>query len=155
MTDTPSSSAPRLVRLGTRGSPLALPQAHQIAAGLKSASGGALEAAITAFTTTGDKLTSERLINSGGKGLFTRELDESLSLGDIDIAVHSLKDVPSLLPPGQVFVASPSLALTEAASEPSIQDAWVETRTPCRFSLPTRLVGPVSEFRAVLYRTAA
>ena len=59
------------------------------------------------FTTTGDKLTSERLINSGGKGLFTRELDESLSLGDIDIAVHSLKDVPSLLPPGQVFVAFP------------------------------------------------
>ena len=107
MTDKKSASAPRSIRLGTRGSPLALAQAHQIAASLKAASGGALEAEIVTFTTTGDKLTSERLINSGGKGLFTRELDESLSLGDIDIAVHSLKDVPSLLPPGQVFVAFP------------------------------------------------
>jgi len=59
------------------------------------------------FTTTGDQLTTERLINSGGKGLFTRELDEALSDGRIDLAVHSLKDVPSLLPPGQVFAAFP------------------------------------------------
>jgi hydroxymethylbilane synthase len=108
MTDTPSSSAPRLVRLGTRGSPLALAQAHQIAAGLKAASGGAIEAEITAFTTTGDQLTTERLINSGGKGLFTRELDDSLTRGDIDIAVHSLKDVPTILPGGQVFIAFPA-----------------------------------------------
>ena len=107
MTDKKSASAPRSIRLGTRCSPLALAQAHQIAASLNAASGGALEAEIVTFTTTGDKLTSERLINSGGKGLFTRELDESLSLGDIDIAVHSLKDVPSLLQPGQVFVAFP------------------------------------------------
>ncbi|MBA4338748.1 hydroxymethylbilane synthase [Hyphomonas sp.] len=107
MTDKKSASAPRTIRLGTRGSPLALAQAHQIAASLKAASGGAIEAEIVTFTTTGDKLTSERLINSGGKGLFTRELDESLSLGEIDIAVHSLKDVPSLLPDGQVFVAFP------------------------------------------------
>ena len=107
MTDKKSASAPRSIRLGTRGSPLALAQAHQIAASLKAASGGAIEAEIVTFTTTGDKLTSERLINSGGKGLFTRELDESLSLGEIDIAVHSLKDVPSLLPDGQVFVAFP------------------------------------------------
>jgi hydroxymethylbilane synthase len=107
MTDKKSASAPRTIRLGTRGSPLALAQAHQIAASLKAASGGAIEAEIVTFTTTGDKLTSERLINSGGKGLFTRELDESLSLGEIDIAVHSLKDVPSLLPGGQVFVAFP------------------------------------------------
>jgi hydroxymethylbilane synthase len=107
MTDTNSAPAARSIRLGTRGSPLALAQAHQIAASLKTASGGAIEAEIVTFTTTGDKLTSERLINSGGKGLFTRELDESLSQGEIDIAVHSLKDVPSLLPPGQVFVAFP------------------------------------------------
>ncbi len=107
MTEKKSASAPRSIRLGTRGSPLALAQAHQIAASLKAASGGAIEAEIVTFTTTGDKLTSERLINSGGKGLFTRELDESLSAGDLDIAVHSLKDVPSLLPPGQVFVAFP------------------------------------------------
>ncbi len=107
MIETKSASAPRAIRLGTRGSPLALVQARQIADSLKTASGGAIEAEIVSFTTTGDKLTTERLINSGGKGLFTRELDESLSLGEIDIAVHSLKDVPSLLPPGLVFAAFP------------------------------------------------
>ena len=100
-------SAPRTVRLGTRGSPLALAQAHQIADGISSASDGALFAEIVSFTTSGDKLTTERLINSGGKGLFTRELDDALSRGDIDLAVHSLKDVPALLPEGQVFAAFP------------------------------------------------
>jgi hydroxymethylbilane synthase len=107
MTERRASASPRSIRLGTRGSPLALAQAHQIAASLKEASAGAIEAEIVTFTTTGDQLTTERLINSGGKGLFTRELDDSLTRGDIDIAVHSLKDVPSLLPPGQVFVAFP------------------------------------------------
>ena len=107
MTEHRSASAPRSIRLGTRGSPLALAQAHQIAASLKDASGGAITAEIVTFTTTGDQLTTERLINSGGKGLFTRELDDSLTRADIDIAVHSLKDVPSLLPEGQVFVAFP------------------------------------------------
>ena len=107
MTERRASASPRSIRLGTRGSPLALAQAHQIAASLKEASGGAIEAEIVTFTTTGDQLTTERLINSGGKGLFTRELDDSLTRGEIDIAVHSLKDVPSLLPAGQVFVAFP------------------------------------------------
>jgi len=107
MTDRRSAALPRSIRLGTRGSPLALAQAHQIAASLKEASGGTIEAEIVTFTTTGDKLTTERLINSGGKGLFTRELDASLTRGEIEIAVHSLKDVPSLLPPGQIFVAFP------------------------------------------------
>ncbi|OFX01318.1 MAG: hydroxymethylbilane synthase [Alphaproteobacteria bacterium RIFCSPHIGHO2_12_FULL_63_12] len=100
-------SAPRTYRLGTRASPLALAQAHQIAGSLAAASGGAIKAEIVTFTTTGDQLTTERLINSGGKGLFTRELDDALARGSIDIAVHSLKDVPSALPPGQVFVAFP------------------------------------------------
>lgn len=103
-----SSSSSRTVRLGTRGSPLALAQANQIAAALKAASDGVIEAEITAFTTSGDKLTTERLINSGGKGLFTRELDDSLTNGDIDIAVHSLKDVPTILPGGQTFIAFPA-----------------------------------------------
>lgn len=101
------STAPRTVRLGTRGSPLALAQAHQIADGISAASEGALFAEIVTFTTTGDQLTTERLINSGGKGLFTRELDDALSRGEIDLAVHSLKDVPALLPEGQVFAAFP------------------------------------------------
>lgn len=100
-------SSPRMLRIGTRGSPLALIQANQIAAGIETASGGAMRGEIITFTTSGDQLTSERLVNSGGKGLFTRELDAALSRGEVDLTVHSLKDVPSVLEPGQVFVAFP------------------------------------------------
>ncbi|MFN4023199.1 MAG: hydroxymethylbilane synthase [Hyphomonas sp.] len=107
MADTSSKPGARRLRLGTRSSPLALAQAHQIAASLRAATGGGLEAEIVTFTTTGDQLTTERLINSGGKGLFTRELDDALSRGEIDLAVHSLKDVPSVLPDGQVLAAFP------------------------------------------------
>ncbi len=104
MTETNSS---RTLRIGTRGSPLALIQANQIAAGIEAASGGAMTGEIVTFTTSGDQLTTERLINSGGKGLFTRELDAALTRGDVDLTVHSLKDVPSVLEPGQVFAAFP------------------------------------------------
>ncbi|MBA4228285.1 MAG: hydroxymethylbilane synthase [Hyphomonas sp.] len=107
MTKTDQTSGARRLRLGTRSSPLALAQANQIADSVRMASAGAYECEIVTFTTTGDKLTTERLINSGGKGLFTRELDDALSRGELDLAVHSLKDVPSVLPAGQVFVAFP------------------------------------------------
>jgi len=107
MTQQTSTPGARRLRLGTRASPLALAQAHQIAAGLREASGGALDAEIVTFNTSGDQLTTERLINSGGKGLFTRELDDGLTRSDLDLAVHSLKDVPSQLPDGQMFVAFP------------------------------------------------
>lgn len=98
---------PRTLRIGTRGSPLALIQANQVADAIAAASGGAMAGEIVTFTTSGDQLTSERLVNSGGKGLFTRELDAALSRGDVDLTVHSLKDVPSVLEPGQVFAAFP------------------------------------------------
>ena len=107
MTDETATPGARRLRLGTRASPLALAQANQIAASLRAASDGALVAEIVTFTTTGDQLTTERLINSGGKGLFTRELDDALSRGEIDLAVHSLKDVPSVLPDGQWLAAFP------------------------------------------------
>jgi len=94
-----------IVRIGTRGSPLALYQARLIATGIEHASNGTLSSDIITFTTKGDQLTSERLINSGGKGLFTREIDRAVDDGDVDIGVHSLKDVPSVLPDGQVLVA--------------------------------------------------
>jgi hydroxymethylbilane synthase len=97
----------KTVRIGTRGSPLALVQARQIAASLEVSSGGALRGEIVPFTTSGDQLTTERLINAGGKGLFTRELDAALDRGDVDINVHSLKDVPVVLPEGQIFAAYP------------------------------------------------
>lgn len=98
------------VRIGTRGSPLALYQANFIAAELKRVSDGALKPEIVTFTTKGDQLTTERLINSGGKGLFTREIDRAVDDGEVHIGVHSLKDVPSILPDGQSVFAYPRRA---------------------------------------------
>lgn len=99
--------APIPVRIGTRGSPLALYQAHLIEREIERVSDGALKCEVVAFTTKGDQLTSERLINSGGKGLFTREIDRAVDEGDVDLGVHSLKDVPSILPDGQHLMAYP------------------------------------------------
>ena len=94
-----------LVKIGTRGSPLALWQAEHVSQSLKDISGGEIETEIHTFKTSGDQLTTERLINSGGKGLFTKEIDLAVDDGRCDIAVHSLKDVPSILPDGQSLVA--------------------------------------------------
>ncbi|CAN1255034.1 Porphobilinogen deaminase, chloroplastic [Linum perenne] len=90
-----------LVRIGTRGSPLALAQAHEtrdklMAAHPELANEGAIQ--IIIIKTTGDKILSQPLADIGGKGLFTKEIDEALINGDIDIAVHSMKDVPTYLP---------------------------------------------------------
>ena len=95
------------VKIGTRGSPLALYQAELIKSEIDRVSGGALTGEIVTFSTKGDQLTTERLINSGGKGLFTREIDRAVDEGDVDIGVHSLKDVPSILPDGQDLMAYP------------------------------------------------
>lgn len=94
-----------IVKIGTRGSPLALWQAEHVSDALKKVSDGALQTEILTFKTSGDQLTTERLINSGGKGLFTKEIDLAVDDGRADIAVHSLKDVPSLMPDGQVLIA--------------------------------------------------
>lgn len=105
--DNLSRADQRTIKIGTRGSPLALAQARQIAAALEVMSGGACRGEIVTFTTTGDRLSTERLMDAGGKGLFTKELDVALDDGRVDITVHSLKDVPTQLPDGQVFVAIP------------------------------------------------
>lgn len=103
-------AATDIVRIGTRGSPLALYQANFIAGEIARVSGGALKTEIVTFTTKGDQLTTERLINSGGKGLFTREIDRAVDEGEVHIGVHSLKDVPSRLPDGQAIFAYPPRA---------------------------------------------
>ncbi|MEO0608049.1 MAG: hydroxymethylbilane synthase [Pseudomonadota bacterium] len=103
-------TAPDTIRIGSRASPLALYQAELIAAELARVSKGALIGEIVTFSTKGDQLTTERLINSGGKGLFTREIDRAVDEGDVHIGVHSLKDVPSLLPEGQTLLAYPARA---------------------------------------------
>lgn len=91
------------LRIGTRGSPLALAQAHEtrdrlIAAHPHLAAPGAIE--IVVFKTTGDRILDRTLAEAGGKGLFTKELEEALFDGRADLAVHSMKDVPTLLPDG-------------------------------------------------------
>lgn len=90
-----------VIRIGTRGSPLALAQAHEtrdklIASHPELAEEGAVQ--IVIIKTTGDKILSQPLADIGGKGLFTKEIDEALINADIDIAVHSMKDVPTYLP---------------------------------------------------------
>ena len=88
----------QILRIGTRGSPLALAQANMFAALVAKASGGAVATTLTTFTTTGDKILDKPLQDAGGKGLFTKELDRAQELGEIDVAVHSLKDVTVTLP---------------------------------------------------------
>src|SRR3712207_1162416 len=92
-----------LLRIGTRGSPLALAQAHQVRDLLGArhpdlAVPGAVE--IVVIRTTGDRVQDRPLAEIGGKGLFTKEIEEALIAGAVDLAVHSMKDVPTLLPPG-------------------------------------------------------
>ncbi len=93
-----------LLRLGTRGSPLALWQARAVADALRAAD-GAVAIEIVVVRTTGDQVTDRPLAEIGGKGLFTKELDTALIEGAIDLAVHSLKDVPTHLAPEIILAA--------------------------------------------------
>ena len=87
--------------IGTRGSPLALAQTHQVRGLIAKAHGlPEEEIAITVIRTTGDMIQDRALSESGGKGLFTKELDIALLDGSIDLAVHSSKDLPTVLPDG-------------------------------------------------------
>jgi hydroxymethylbilane synthase len=94
----------RPLRIGTRGSPLALAQAHETRARLMAAH-DLPEAAfeIVVIKVTGDAILDKPLKEIGGKGLFTREIEEALLDGGIDIAVHSMKDMPTLQPPGLIL----------------------------------------------------
>jgi hydroxymethylbilane synthase len=90
-------------RLGTRGSPLALAQAHIVQAALRAAHG--LIAEIVVIRTTGDKVQDRALAEIGGKALWTKELDRALLDGEIDCAVHSMKDVETFRP-GRIAIAA-------------------------------------------------
>ena len=80
-----------ILKIGTRGSPLALWQAYEAKKLL-------LNAEIIKIKTTGDKITDQPLSAIGGKGLFTKEIDKELINKRIDLAVHSLKDIPTTIP---------------------------------------------------------
>jgi hydroxymethylbilane synthase len=90
-------SFPRL-RIGTRGSPLALAQTHQVRAKLAQAHRVSEEAiSVCVIRTSGDAIQDRPLSEAGGKGLFTKELDLALLNDEIDLAVHSGKDIPTLI----------------------------------------------------------
>lgn len=84
--------------IGTRGSKLALWQANYIADLLKELAG--VDVSIETIKTTGDKILDAPLAQVGGKGLFVKEIEEALAAGDVDLAVHSMKDMPTELPEG-------------------------------------------------------
>ena len=112
----PSLDAP--LKIGTRGSPLALAQAYETRQRLMMAFDlpeGAFE--IVVIKTTGDRILDRPLKEIGGKGLFTREIEDDLLSGAIDIAVHSMKDMPVAQPDG--------LALTTYLPREDVRDAFV------------------------------
>ena len=96
----------KTVRIGTRGSPLALAQTRWVEAQLQSQHPG-LATELVIIKTTGDKLKDVPLAQVGGKGLFIKEIEEALLAGDVDLAVHSLKDMPAEMPPGCTLGAVP------------------------------------------------
>jgi hydroxymethylbilane synthase len=93
-----------VIRIGTRASALALVQAGEMAAALR-ARGQDVE--ILPIRTEGDRLAAARLATIGGKGLFVREIEDALLAGTVDVAVHSLKDLPAELPEGLMLAAFP------------------------------------------------
>ena len=90
-----------VLRIGTRGSPLALAQANEVRDRLAGIHGGSpARVRLEIIRTTGDLIRDRPLTEIGGKGLFTKEIEQALLAGSIDAAVHSAKDMPTVLPPG-------------------------------------------------------
>lgn len=90
--------AKKVIRIGTRASQLALWQANWVKSELEKKHPG-LEVTLTKIKTIGDKILDVPLAMVGGKGLFVKEIEEAMLRGEIDIAVHSMKDVPTIFPP--------------------------------------------------------
>jgi hydroxymethylbilane synthase len=116
------------MKLGSRGSPLALAQSRLVAVMLAKSAGVDTSAfPIESFMTSGDKIQG-RLQDAGGKGLFTKELDEALLDGRIDAAIHSMKDLPTRMPEGIVLACVPS------REDP--RDAFIALRAKSLMELP-------------------
>jgi hydroxymethylbilane synthase len=130
------SSSP--IRIGTRGSPLALAQT-EIVRGLLLAAHGDLAFEIVTIRTSGERLLDRPLADAGGKGLFTKEIDEALLAGRIDLAVHSAKDVPTLLAPGIRLAAFPP--------REDVRDVLVSAKANSLASLPAGAVVGTSAVR--------
>lgn len=122
-------SADRPLKIGTRGSPLAVAQAEETRDRLSAAHGLEQDAfEIVVIATTGDRVQDRALMEIGGKGLFTKEIEEQLLSGDIDIAVHSMKDMPTVLPEG--------LEISCVLPREDVRDAFVSLRYDTIQDLP-------------------
>ncbi|MEM7172704.1 MAG: hydroxymethylbilane synthase [Pseudomonadota bacterium] len=141
-------SAQPQIKLGTRGSPLALAQAHEVAARLRQAHPELAPAeaiSIKVIKTTGDKVLDRPLSEIGGKGLFTKEIEEALIDGSIDAAVHSMKDVPTWLPDG--------LEIPVILPREDPRDAWIGRDGLTLAALPSgAVVGSASLRRQALVK---
>ena len=128
------------IRIGTRGSPLALVQAEETRALLVAAVGLApLQITIIPIRTTGDRITDRPIAEAGGKGLFTKEIDEALLDGRIDIGVHSAKDMATRLPGGIVIAA--------CLPRGDVRDAFISPIAKSLVDLPQGAVVGTSSLR--------
>lgn len=136
--------ATRPVRIGTRGSPLALAQASEVRARLMVAHGRAEDAfEIVVISTAGDRILDRPLSEMGGKGLFTEEIEAALSDGRIDLAVHSSKDMATVIPQG--------LRLSAFLPREDVRDAFVGRAARTIAELPEgAVVGSASLRRQAL-----
>jgi hydroxymethylbilane synthase len=134
----PSPAQP--LKIGTRGSPLALAQAHETRDRLAAAFDLPPEAfEIVVIKTTGDRVLDRPLKEIGGKGLFTREIEDAMLSGEIDIAVHSMKDMPTLQPDG--------LVLDTYLPREDVRDAFVSLHADGIAALPEGAVVGSSSLR--------
>jgi hydroxymethylbilane synthase len=140
------SSRPLLI--GTRGSPLALWQARHVWARLLEANGlGEGDVGLSTITTSGDRIKDKPLREFGGKGLFSKEIDEALLRSDVDLAVHSMKDLETDLPKG--------LCIAAILPRADVRDAFVSSKAPSLDTLaPGSTVGTSSLRRQAQVRRA-
>jgi hydroxymethylbilane synthase len=126
--------------IGTRGSPLALWQARHVWGRLLEANGlGEGATGLSVITTSGDRLKDKPLRDFGGKGLFTKEIDEALLSGDVDLAVHSMKDLETDLPAG--------LCIAAILPRADVRDAFISDQAPTLAELPPGAVVGTSSLR--------
>ena len=138
-------NAKKTIKLGTRGSPLALAQAKEVKARLLALHSWleAPQLEICVISTRGDQIQDKPLSEAGGKGLFSKEIEETLSQGHIDLAVHSMKDMATLLPTG--------LEIPVILPREDVRDAWISKEGITLEQLPLgSVVGTASLRRKAL-----
>ncbi len=142
-----SSATGSILRIGTRGSPLALAQANELRARLAAQGLDAAHIEICVIRTTGDRIQDRPLSEAGGKALFTKEIEEALLANAVDVAVHSAKDLPTFLPAGLVLAAF--------LEREDMRDVFISRKASSIAALPPgALVGSASLRRQALVRRA-